>query len=177
MSIDRPRRIFRGARHPAGRRSLILVMGLGLLGVAGGIALIFRGLNPDVFVRTAPAPQEISAEASQVAVIDGETLRVGATVVQLNGLSAPARGHSCAAGPDCGGQATAALAGLVHDRRIVCLIVTPGAAGPLSARCQAGGRDINAALVESGWAKTLSTNFDALQIDAQTHRRGMWVSG
>lgn len=177
MSIDRPRRIFRGARHPAGRGKLALGLTVGLLAVAGSAALMFAEVSRDVFTRSTPAVVELTAEAGQIAVIDGETLRVGGTVIQLNGVSAPARGQACAAGPDCGGRAAAALAALLHDRRIVCVIVPSSATGPLSARCEADGRDINAALVEIGWAKAVSPKFDPMQTDAQTHRRGMWVSG
>lgn len=110
-------------------------------------------------------------------VIDGETLRLGTAIVRLSDLAAPARGQACAAGPDCGSRAAAALASLVKDHQVTCQIAVHDQGERLIARCQAGGRDINAALVEIGWARAVSPSLDALQTDARAHRRGMWLAG
>ena len=135
------------------------------------------GLSTDLFGRVPPGPREIVALASQVIVVDGETLRLGDTVVRLGDVAAPARGEACAAGPDCGGRATAALAGLVRDRTVACRVARRDRDGRAVARCQAGGRDINAALVEIGWARANAPDLDAIQSDARAHRRGMWLAG
>jgi endonuclease YncB( thermonuclease family) len=149
----------------------------GLMGAAGGTVLMLVGLTTDLFGRVPPGPSEINATAAQVMVVDGETLRLGPTIVRLSDLSAPARGEACAAGPDCGSQAAAALAGLVKDHAVNCQIAPHEPGGHLLARCQAGGHDINAALVEIGWARAVSHELDPLQSDARAHRRGMWLAG
>ena len=124
------------------------------------------GRPVDRFVRPgAPRPHGDQRRPAQVIVIDGETLRLGTTIIRLSGLAAPARGQACAAGPDCGSQASAALAGLVKDQTVKCQIAEHDPGEHLSGRCMAGGRDINAALVETGWARALSHDLDAM------HRR------
>jgi endonuclease YncB( thermonuclease family) len=181
VSIDRPRRIFRGSKRgssrkpgaPGVRRALLA----GLLGAAGGAALMLVGLSTDLFGRVPPGPDAISAAPSQVMVIDGETLRLGATIIHLSDVAAPARGEACAAGPDCGSRATAALASLVKDYPVSCQIAQRDPGERLVARCEAGGRDINAALVEIGWARAINPALDAIQSDARAHRRGIWLSG
>ena len=149
----------------------------GFLGAAGGATLVLLGLSTDLFGGVPPAPAEISASADQVIVIDGQTLRLGSVVIRLSEIAAPARGEACAAGPDCGGQATAALAGLVRDRKVECQIVPHEAGAHVLARCVAGGRDLNAALVQNGWARATSADLDPAQNDARAHRRGIWLLG
>jgi endonuclease YncB( thermonuclease family) len=149
----------------------------GIVGAAGGAALVMVGLSADLFGRVPPGPDEITASANQVLVIDGETLRLAGVVVRLSDLTVPARGEACAAGPDCGGQASAALAHLVQNRDVACRIAAHDLRGRPTARCQAGGRDINAALVEIGWARTEAPDLNAMQNDARAHRRGIWLAG
>jgi endonuclease YncB( thermonuclease family) len=182
VSIDRPRRIFRGpsraSRRPDGGPGVRRALMAGLLGAAGGAALMLVGLSTDLFGRVPPGPSEINAPPAQVMVIDGQTLRLGGTIIRLSDLAAPARGESCAAGPDCGGRATAALASLVKDHLVKCQIVAQHDPGErLVARCQAGGRDINATLVEIGWARAVSPELNGAQSDARAHHRGMWLAG
>ncbi len=69
-----------------------------------------------------PAASRLAAEADEIAVIDGETLRLDGQVVRLRGVDAPDRGDRCRGGLDCGGAATSALAGLVRGRRVECAI-------------------------------------------------------
>ncbi len=149
----------------------------GILGAAGGAALVMVGLSADLFGRARPSPDEITASANQVLVVDGETLRLAGVVVRLSDLIVPARGEACAAGPDCGGQASAALAQLVQNRDVACRIAAHDPGGRLLARCEAGGRDINAALVEIGWARTAAPDLNAVQNNARAHRRGIWLAG
>jgi endonuclease YncB( thermonuclease family) len=181
VSIDRPRRIFRGSSRVSSRRlgraGVSRALYAGLLGAAGGAALVLVGLSTDLFGRVPPGPSEISAAADQVIVIDGDTLRLGEIVVRLGDLVAPARGEACAAGPDCGARAAAALASLVQDRWVGCQIVRHDPGGRVVARCQAGGRDLNAALVEIGWARSNAPELEAVQSDARAHRRGIWFAG
>ncbi len=159
--------------RPGMRRALMVA----LFGVAGGTALVLGGLSGELFGRVPPGPAEISATPSQIIVIDAETLRLGNAIVHLSDLVAPARGEACAAGPDCGSRATAALADLVRDHEVTCQIQQHDNAGHPVARCEAGGQDINAALVQTGWARANSPELTAMQTDAKAHRRGMWIAG
>ena len=118
----------------------------------------------------------ISAAAGGVAVIDGDTLQLDGVVVRLSDVRAPERGQACAAGPDCGGQATAVLASLVRDRRVECRVSGHDRLGRPAARCDAGGQDVNAALVSVGWARAENAAFGAAELDARTHRRGIWLA-
>ena len=123
----------------------------------------------------AAEPRVISAPAPKVAVIDGDTLSLAGVVVRLNGVAAPPRGQACAAGPDCGRSATAALADLVQDRGVECHVFGHDGMGRPSARCVAGGQDLNVALVDGGWARAGSSAFSAEEHDARTHKRGIWL--
>ena len=121
-------------------------------------------------------PRVISAAPGQVAVIDGDTLRLDGVVVRLSDVQALPRGQSCAAGPDCGGQATAVLAGLVRDHRVECWVSGHDTMGRPAARCDAGGQDVNVALVATGWARAGSPVLNAAEMDAKAHGRGIWLS-
>ena len=155
------------------RRTLLA----GLVGAAGGGGVVLMGLSGDLFGQAAPAPSVIAAAAEQVAVIDGDTLRVAGQVVRLSGVLAPERGQACAAGPDCGGRASAALAGLVLDRRVECRIAGHDAQGRPAAYCLADGVDINATMVSIGWVHAEADGLRAAEAAARGARRGLWTAG
>jgi len=157
LPIRRPRRIFRsgslGAGNAGGRFSPTLIAGL--LGAAAGAAVMLFSLPAALFGRV-PAPSGVLiADAPQVAVVDGETLRLRETVLHLQGVSAPARGLLCRAADgsrfDCGAAATEALAGLVRGHSVACKLAGRSAGGFPEARCDAGGIDVNHALIAGGW--------------------------
>ena len=134
------------------------------------------GLSGSLFGQMTSEARVISAPPGRVAVIDGDTLRLDGVVVRLSDLRAPARGQPCAAGPDCGGQATAVLASLVRDRQVECQVSGHDMMGRPAARCAADGADVNAALVDDGWAKAENAVFGAAEGDARAHRRGIWLA-
>ncbi len=170
MSIDRPRRIFRSSSRAGASRSFLRTMAVGAAGAAAGAAAVLAAMPWQ-----APA-QVVSAAAGQVAVIDGDTLKLGATVVHLSDVQAPQRGQACAAGPDCGGRASAVLAELVRNRPVQCRVWGHDVLGRPAGRCDAGGQDVNVALVATGWARAGSPAFSAAEIDARAHKRGIWLS-
>ncbi len=173
MSLDHPRRIFRSGSRAAPRRLGRTIL-VGLAGAFGCAAVVMVGLSGDLFGRNTPGPTGIAAAAADVAVIDGQTLRLGSTVVQLGDLHAPARGQSCAAGPDCGSLATAMLASLVRDRDVACVITGHGPQGRPVGRCNAGDRDVNDALVLAGWAQASDPVLAGAEQAARARRRGLW---
>ena len=149
---------------------------LALLAGAAGAGLVTVGLTGQLFGQMTAEPRLISAAPGQVAVIDGDTLRLGGVVVRLSDLQAIPRGQACAAGPDCGGQATAVLASLVRDRRVECRVSGHDGMGRPAARCDAGGQDVNLALVTTGWARASGSVLDAAELDARAHGRGIWLT-
>lgn len=142
----------------------------------GAAALSTTGLSTNLF-QQAPPPETIYASADQVSVIDGETLRLGLTVVGLDDVSAPLRGEACAAGPDCGSRATDALASLVRDRPVECRLGTRDRLRRVLARCDAAGNDINRDMVATGWARAASPALADAERQARAHNRGIWVAG
>ena len=140
------------------------------------MALLAIGYTGDLFGQMSAEPRVISAPAPKVAVIDGDTLSLAGVVVRLSGLTAPPRGKACAAGPDCGRSATAALAEMVQDRGVECHVSGRDGMGRPSGRCLANGRDLNVALVDAGWARAGSSALSAEEYDARTHKRGIWLT-
>jgi len=143
------------------------------------LALLALGLPANLF-GSAPREQDWSAEAAAVRVVDGDTLRLGDRTLRLAGLRSPERGETCTTakgvGFDCGAAAAEALARLLRGRGLVCRIQGRDRFGRALGRCQAGGMDANAALVDAGWALA-ATEVPALveaEVAARAARRGLW---
>ncbi len=174
MSIDRPRRIFKPSYHPPMSRRYGRFFIFSAVSVCAALVLV--GHAGDLLGQMSPEARVITAPASRVAVINGDTLSLSGVVVRLSDLLAPARGKACAAGPDCGGRATAALAELVRDRSVECRISGHDRMGRPAGRCVAGGQDLNLALVDLGWARADAVELSQAENDARTHRRGIWLA-
>lgn len=116
-------------------------------------------------------------------MVDGDTLRVGATRVRLSGIDAPELSQRC--GPDgrkvaCGAMAADWLRRRVDGRLITCQTVGVDRYGRSVATCRVGGEDIGAALVEAGWAtayRRYSLAYVGQEDRARTARRGIWAPG
>ena len=188
MALHRPRRIFRASstfqRRPAGgdMRRTVLVGLLGT-GVAGLVLLL--GLPADLFGRVPAMTGSVTAPAAQVAVVDGQTLRLQEAVIRLQGVAAPPRGASCI-GPDgtvydCGAAASEALARLVRGRPVLCRLYGRDAAGFPQGLCEAAGLEVNRAVVAAGWARARSdtagfaaASFGDEESQARAAQRGFW---
>jgi endonuclease YncB( thermonuclease family) len=154
---------------------------VGLAGAGIGASLLIAGQPADL-LGPAPVPAgEVSADPLLVAVVDGATLRLRDTVVRLHGVAAPARGRSCpdeqGAGYDCGAAASAALANLVRDRRVACRLNGRDQAGLVLGVCEAGGTEINRALVAAGWARADGPALSSTEATARAGRLGLWRNG
>ncbi len=185
MPIDRRRRIFRSgtlapARHTSSLRPTLLVGVIGA-GLVAGMVLLS---GPRALFGRVPADDGgVRAEAQQVAVVDGATLRLADYVVRLRGVTAPARGQPCrrtdGQGFDCAAAAAEALAGLVRDRTVACRLRGRDEAGFPQAVCEAGGAELNRAVVATGWARA-DGDIPELQEAESTARaagRGLWGMG
>ncbi len=170
-----PRRIFRASAKP--RPHVLRTILLGFLIALGGVGLVSIAVSTDLFGRAPPGPDHIAAEPEHVAVIDGDTLRLGGTVIRLNGIEAPERGDTCRGGKDCGGAATLALAGLVRDRRVDCRLNGEDHAGRPYGNCKVDGTDLSRAVVASGWARARpgAPDLADLELRARRQRAGLWA--
>jgi endonuclease YncB( thermonuclease family) len=143
-----------------------------------GIALFMHAADAPA---RAPAEGHVSAAASDLAVLDGETLRLGERVVRLEGISAPARGSLCQdAGQtvlDCGSAAANALSSLVRGSVVDCTIHGHDGHGRPVGDCLAAGRKLSAALVLDGWARADVADLREPEASARAARRGIWRSG
>jgi endonuclease YncB( thermonuclease family) len=200
VSLNHKRRIFRpNARSLPFRDRLLASLGV-LLAAAGGavtlvvVASLFVG-SSDAPAR-APAGMHLSATATRLAVVDGDTLRLGDQVVRLAGITAPARGSVChgaghggagqggagqggggLADIDCGAAAANALAMLVHGSAVDCTIRGHDDAGRPVGNCRAGDTGLSEALVLDGWARAETAELRVPETTARTAGRGIWRSG
>lgn len=109
--------------------------------------------------------------------IDGDTLVLDGTRVRLRGIDAFERDQICRRdGREyaCGTEAFRELAVLVALGRVDCAGRTVDRWGRLLAVCEAGGRNLNALMVESGWALAYG-DYDAEERSARMARRGAWA--
>ncbi|TCZ56262.1 thermonuclease family protein [Roseicella aquatilis] len=172
----RVRRIFRPSPLARLRAPLMVLSGLGLVGLVGAQAVprdLFQG-------RGEPPP--LLAPAGEVRVLDGETLRLGRQVLRLAALQAPERGLAAcrdAAGRarDCGAAAADALAALVAGRDLACRVEGADGRGRALGTCEAGGVEVNATLIATGWALAdakASPALAAAEAAARQGGRGLW---
>ena len=172
-----PRRIFRSSLAARSGRvgQTILVWTAGAVTTA---ALVMVGLSSDLFGRAQPLPDRILADPAQVAVVDGDTLRLDGRVIRLAGVQAPGRGDTCRGGTDCGGAATSVLAGLVRDRRVECRLAGHDTMGRPYGDCDANGTDLSRAIVAAGWARARPEipALADLELRARRQGAGLWAA-
>lgn len=184
VGLQRKRRIFssgsRRSRQSGAPLPRTVLVGLfGAVCIAG---MVIVAMPSVLFGRVPAVSGVVMADAPQVAVVDGSTLRLRDTVVRLAGLDAPARRQICADGPaqfDCGTASAQALAGIVRGHSVTCQLSGRDPAGYLEASCEAAGTELNRAMVAAGWARARSgdSGLTAAQDTARTRRLGLWRDG
>ncbi len=175
--MKQPRRIFRSslsARSGRVGRTLLLWTA----GAFGTWALGMVGMSSDLFGRGQSGPEHVQAGPEQVAVVDGDTLRLGSRVVRLAGVQAPGRGDVCQGGADCGRAAATVLAGLVRDRTVECRLSGHDSMGRPYGSCDANGTDLSRAIVASGWARARpeTPGLADLELRARRQGAGLWAA-
>ena len=121
--------------------------------------------------------QEITGVAE---VRSGSELVLNGIVVQLFGLETPAPDEWCDLSEGqyrCGVVAWAELVKLADGRDLSCDVESRTGAGLPIATCYLGERDINEALVRSGWAEARPDveRYQVDQAEARRARRGLWA--
>ncbi len=119
-------------------------------------------------------------------VIDGRTLVVAGTAYRLFGIEAPDLGQTCGRrgrSLRCGELARLALMDLLAATRVTCAPVARAgrrraAPGPVPSTCAAGGFDVAANMVHTGWAiadpETAPPAYRRVERRSRTRRRGLW---
>lgn len=133
-----------------------------------------------------PPPEVRSRSASEIIVLDGETLSVRTMEVRLFGVSAPHKAQQCETAGGrfvtCGLHARAALEDLVRGQSVYCQIVGVDSPGPdtkgdrLVGRCFAGRTDLAQALAEMGYLVAVTPSpYAALAVQSCVAGRGVWA--
>jgi endonuclease YncB( thermonuclease family) len=183
LPLRRPRRIFRPAALPVPRRHVLMPLALGVVGAVCAAGVVLAVMSSDLFGSAPPAAGQLAADPGQIAVVDADTLRLSDRVVRLSGIAVPRRGQTCRDGKgqdfDCGVAAANALEALVRETPVDCKLNGADGMGRALAVCEAGGRELNRALVDAGWARAdrSSPALKAAESTARSERRGLWASG
>lgn len=116
-----------------------------------------------------------------VAVIDGDTLKMGTRRIRLFGIDAPESRQTCqtARGTDwwCGTEASKAMRAIVEGKHVTCHQQDIDRYNRMVAICEADGRDIGGVLVEQGLAiayRYFSQRYVPAETSAKRARRGIW---
>ncbi len=179
MSINRPRRIFRSSL-PFRGVALIALVG-SLIGVGVVLTARSRQTSGNAPPQSDAGDHRWDAQPEQVAVVDGGTLMLRNRVVRLLGVDPPMRGSICKAADgsdiDCGAAATSALAALVWEVPVACLVHGQDELGRPYAVCEASGTDLNRAQVAAGWARAGDAlpSLQREEAQARAGHRGLWA--
>lgn len=141
-----------------------------------------RPALPFVLAIVAAFPQAArAADLSGVAaVIDGDSLRVGANEVRLAGVDAPEWNQVCKIGKAswrAGEEAAAWIKSRIEGQIVYCTATSTDRYKRKIATCFVDGEDINAALVAAGWAiayRQYSTRYVPQEETAKVQGLGIW---
>ena len=113
-------------------------------------------------------------------VIDGETLVVAGQRLKLYGVDAPDLRQTCEIRGrtyNCGRISRTALMDLVAGVTVRCRTRGEKTGGVTVASCQAGGYDLSAGMVHTGWAMAYpreGTTYARIEKKAAKAKRGLW---
>jgi endonuclease YncB( thermonuclease family) len=114
-------------------------------------------------------------------IVDGDTLAIGATKVRLEGIDAPETDQVClnanGAHWACGIDARDQLAAHIAGREINCTSSGTDVYRRTLAICHLANEDLNAWLVQQGWALAYvkySSAYRQVEEDARANQRGLW---
>lgn len=120
-----------------------------------------------------PLPDRISGAGKP---IDGDSLRVGQNEVRLKGIDAPEGRQTCQRDGrswPCGEESRRELVRLIGSDIVECTVSERDRFNRYLSRCRAGGRDLNAGMVSSGFAFAYG-GYVREEGDAKARKRGLW---
>ena len=135
------------------------------------------------FTLSLSASAEINVPTTIVgvaSVIDGDTIKINGNNIRLNGIDAPERRQSCTYQGSkwrCGQKATLALSDLIRRETVNCQVSGRDRYKRGIAICFVGRLDLNAWMVEQGWAvayRKYSTDYVTQEDEARQEKRGIW---
>ncbi|TQV83865.1 thermonuclease family protein [Denitrobaculum tricleocarpae] len=136
-----------------------------------------------LFALLGTADANAKVEGKQSQVFSPAIIEIGGTLVQLEGLRAPGNDQSCTESQtawSCGRDARWATLNRVGNHWITCLDRGRTASGTFLGLCYlggVGGPELNAWLVEQGWALTNAAGAERYleeETKARAERRGLW---
>lgn len=114
--------------------------------------------------------------AGNVRLVDGDSMHLGEREVRLVGIDAPEGPQRCRRdGKEwaCGEEARRELQRLIGNDEVICQGRETDRFGRWLARCRAGGRDLNALMVERGFAVAYG-DYEREERAAKAAKRGLW---
>ncbi|KQU89990.1 nuclease [Mesorhizobium sp. Root102] len=113
-----------------------------------------------------------------VAIInDGDSITLGTERIRMRGIDAPEYTQTCrrnGADYPCGTLARQSLVRLIAGKPVSCTGWQRDRYGRLLGDCTAGGKDLNRAQVEAGWAVAYG-DFESEEATARTGKAGIWA--
>ena len=113
-------------------------------------------------------------------VVDGDSIELAGERIRLFGIDAPESAQTCRASGSrwrCGERATRGLRERIGGRTVTCEERDVDRYGRIVAVCRAGGEDMNAWMVERGFAlayRRYSRAYVGEEAAARSARRGLW---
>ncbi|MEH6648069.1 thermonuclease family protein [Sulfitobacter sp.] len=129
----------------------------------------------------APMPANAETITGVTSVIDGDTIEVWGQRIRLHDIDAPESRQLCirADGTSwrCGQQAALALSDRIGRQQVSCPVRDTDRFGRAIAVCVQDGSDLNAWVVQQGWAVAYcqySRGYIPAEEDARRSRRNVW---
>ncbi len=114
-------------------------------------------------------------------VVDGDTITIAGVRIRLQGIDAPEQKQLCQKANGtvyrCGLMATFALAAILENHWVTCKGDKVDRYRRQIATCYAGPHDVNAKMVDRGWAlayRRYSLTYVPNENTAKKKRRGLW---
>ena len=135
-------------------------------------------------VLAAAATNGPAADEAAAVALSGDRLKVAGKTYCLFGIDAPESGQQCTLKSgkpyDCGTIAKTALMDLILGATVQCMPVAKQHrhAACIVARCAAGGADLSANMVHTGWALAkpdARTLYGAIEAKAERRKHGLWA--
>lgn len=126
------------------------------------------------------ACQAEASLAGRASVIDGDTIEIHGQRIRLHGIDAPESGQLCQQNGRnyrCGQRAALALSDLISNQVVRCEEKDIDRYRRIVAECYAGDTNLNAWLVENGWAlayREYTSVYVSYEDSARSNSVGMW---